>query len=137
MKLLPIYGIIALVVVLMAGFLFLQNSKGSSTGLVIYPNPENTGNNDNPISENTGTTYNLDISNFAFNPKEITIKKGDTVKWTNLDSVQHTVTSDSGNELNSELFGNGESYSHTFTQQGTFNYYCIPHPRMKGTIIVE
>ena len=57
--------------------------------------------------------------------------------WTNRDSVRHTVTSDSGNELDSELLSQSGSYSHTFAQTGTYDYHCKPHPYMTGTIIVE
>lgn len=82
-------------------------------------------------------THEIKISNFAFSPVTITIKKGDTVKWTNLDSVRHTITSDSGSELNSELLSKTESYSHTFSDVGTYDYYCVPHSYMKAKVVVE
>lgn len=63
----------------------------------------------------------------AFSPGEITVQVGATVTWTNLDAVEHTVTSDSGNELASPMLGKGESWSHTFTEPGTYRYHCIPH----------
>ena len=85
----------------------------------------------------TEGTYNIEISNFAFNPSEVKIKIGDTVTWINEDSAPHTVTSDSGNELNSPQLSNGQNYSRTFSNTGTFNYYCSVHPSMKATIIVE
>ena len=85
----------------------------------------------------TEGTYNVEISNFAFNPSEVKIKIGDTVTWINEDSAPHTVTSDSGNELNSPQLSNGQNYSRTFSNTGTFNYYCSVHPSMKATIIVE
>ena len=31
----------------------------------------------------------------------------------------------------------GETFSYVFDQSGTFNYFCIPHPFMEGTVIVE
>ena len=82
-------------------------------------------------------TYNIEISNFAFNPSEIKIKKGETVVWINRDSAPHTVTSDSGNEINSPQLSNEQVYSHSFSNTGTFNYYCSVHPSMKATVIVE
>ena len=78
----------------------------------------------------------VSMQNFAFSPAEITIKKGDTVKWTNLDSVAHTVTSDDG-EFDSGLLGQNASWSRTFNEAGTFEYHCTPHPYMKAKIIVE
>jgi amicyanin len=82
-------------------------------------------------------THSIEIENFAFQPAELKIEKGDTVIWTNKDSAQHTVTSDSGAELDSGLLSQGETYSHTFNEVGTFDYHCTPHPFMKAKIIVE
>ncbi len=84
-----------------------------------------------------GGTYNIEISNFAFNPSEIRIKRGETVIWINKDSAPHTVTSDSGTEINSPQLSNGQVYSHSFSNTGTFNYYCSVHPSMKAKVIVE
>ncbi|MBI5884560.1 hypothetical protein HZB89_00510, partial [archaeon] len=44
-------------------------------------------------------TLEVSIQNYSFSPAELTIKKGDSVKWTNLDGVSHTATSD-----NAEVF---------------------------------
>ena len=79
----------------------------------------------------------INIQNFNYSPKEITISQGDTIIWTNLDSPAHTVTSDSGSELSSGLLSKDETYSHTFNEVGIFDYHCAPHPYMKGTVIVE
>ncbi len=76
------------------------------------------------------------IQNFAFSPKTVTVKKGAKVTWTNQDAVSHTVTSDTGVELASELIGNGKSFSHVFNTVGSFAYHCTPHPNMKGTVVV-
>ena len=82
-------------------------------------------------------TVTVEIKDFAFNPATITIKKGTTVTWTNQDSAPHTVTSESGNELDSPTLSKGQSYSHTFNEVGTFSYYCTIHPRIKGNVVVE
>lgn len=81
--------------------------------------------------------YDLQIKDFAFSNNELRIKKGDSVTWTNLDTAGHTITSDSGEELNSKLLSRNENYQHTFNEAGIFNYHCTPHPYMKGTIVVE
>ncbi|MEK6885926.1 MAG: cupredoxin family copper-binding protein [Nanoarchaeota archaeon] len=81
-------------------------------------------------------TYDIELKGFAFNPITLNIKAGDTIVWTNKDPAKHTVTSDSGTELDSALFGQGETYSHTFTTAGTYNYHCAPHTSMKGKVIV-
>lgn len=82
-------------------------------------------------------TYNIEISGLTFSPAELRIKAGDTVIWTNKDSVGHTVTSDSGTELDSSLLSQSQTYSHTFNQKGTFSYHCTPHSFMKGKVVVE
>ena len=82
-------------------------------------------------------TYNIEIRGFAFNPSSLTIKAGDTVTWTNEDSVLHKIASDSGNELSSDALSNGQTYSHTFTVAGIYSYHCGIHTSMKGTIIVQ
>lgn len=89
-----------------------------------------------PNPSNAAATKEVAIEDFAFTPATITVKKGTTVTWTNKDSVSHTVTGDSDGGPDSELFGNGESYSFTFNAVGTFAYHCAPHPQMTGTVIV-
>jgi amicyanin len=81
-------------------------------------------------------TNTVSIENYAYSPASITVKKGTTVTWTNNDSVEHTVTVDSGSGPQSELFGKGKTYSYTFDTVGTFSYHCQPHPYMKGTVTV-
>lgn len=81
----------------------------------------------------------ITIEKFAFNPPTLTVKPGTTVIWTNRDGVDHTIVSDPGSagQFKSEKLANGASYSFSFTQPGTFTYYCSIHPSMKGTIIVQ
>ena len=59
------------------------------------------------------------IVNFAFNPGTVTVPVGTTVKWTNEASTTHTITSDGGDWDSGEL-KSGQSFSHTFTQAGSF-----------------
>ena len=86
-------------------------------------------------TEYVAQTSNTDIVNMRFS--DVTIKTGDTVTWTNQDTEQHTVSSDSGNELNSPVMENGQTYSHTFTVAGTYTYHCSIHPSMKARVTVE
>ena len=74
------------------------------------------------------------IQDFKFQPAEITIKKGETITWTNNDSAKHTATCDT---FDSGLLAKGESFSYTFNETGTFDYICTPHPYMKGKVQVE
>ena len=75
------------------------------------------------------------ITSLKFEPAQLSVSAGATVKWTNQDNVAHTVTSDSG-DWDSGSLSQGQSFSHTFTQAGTFAYHCTVHPTMKGTITV-
>lgn len=90
-----------------------------------------------------GAIHEVVIKNFAFDPAEITIKKGDTVKWTNEDSAPHFVASNPHPThtdlpaLSSGTLSTGQSFSLAFTKTGTFGYHCHLHPSMTGTVIVE
>lgn len=80
----------------------------------------------------------VSISNYSYSPSKLTIKKGQSVKWTNFDAVKHNVMPDNQNSVfsASELLAKNESYTITFDTVGTFSYYCSPHPYMKATIEV-
>jgi len=78
----------------------------------------------------------IDIANFAFLPKTMTLKKGATVTWINQDTVAHTATADDAS-FDTGLLAKGESGSVTFDKPGTYSYHCTPHPNMKATIVVE
>lgn len=86
----------------------------------------------------TSAVNEIAIQDYSFEPAAIKIKVGTKVTWTNKDSVAHTVTTDDGapEVIDSGLFGKNKSYSFTFNRAGTYNYYCQPHPYMKGTVIV-
>ncbi len=76
------------------------------------------------------------IRQMAFTPARIEIPVGTTVTWTNDDPVAHTVTANDGS-FNSGLVDGGQSWSYTFTEPGEFPFYCVPHPFMKGVIVVQ
>lgn len=83
-----------------------------------------------------GATVAVSMKNIQFAPKSVTAKVGQTVKWTNDDSVDHNVTATSGATFKSSTFGQGASYSQKLTKAGTIKYVCTIHPGMVGTIIV-
>ena len=80
------------------------------------------------------TNNTVTILNFAFSPSTLTINKGETVTWVNEDSAPHAIKFET---FNSETFSKGKTYSKTFDEVGSFNYYCSIHPSMVGTIIVK
>jgi len=77
------------------------------------------------------------IENSTFSPSTITVAANTTITWTNKDSMSHTVTSDSGNELSSGSISADGTWSHTFAVAGTYPYYCTIHPSMKATVKVN
>jgi plastocyanin len=75
------------------------------------------------------------IDNFSFAPKEITVTRGTTVTWVNHDDVPHTVVS--GGAFRSKALDTDDTFSFTFTDTGTFSYFCSVHPVMIGKVIVR
>ena len=82
-------------------------------------------------------TATVDISGFAFNPGAVTISAGDTVTWTNNDSVPHTATSVSSPAAFDGEMAPGESFSFTFLEAGAYDYICELHPEMEGSVVVQ
>ena len=78
----------------------------------------------------------IKMQNIAFDPKAVTVKVGQKVTWTNDDSVDHNVTSQSGETIKSQNFGKGATFSFTPTKAGTINYVCTIHPGMTATLTV-
>jgi plastocyanin len=82
---------------------------------------------------------NIDVQGFKF-PANTDVAKGTKVTWTNKDSVGHTVTS--GTRPNKDgkfdmALAAGSTVNFTFTDAGTFNYWCQIHSSMNGTITVK
>jgi plastocyanin len=78
----------------------------------------------------------VDMRQIAFAPAEIRIRVGQRVEWINSDPTVHTVTADD-RSWGSELIQEGERYSRLFDQPGRYPYHCIPHPMMRGVVVVE
>lgn len=87
-------------------------------------------------SDSARAKVNVEIKNFTFGPKTITLKKGTTVTFTNRDAVGHSATADDGS-FDTEVLAQNESGSVTFDKVGTFAYHCTPHPYMKAQVVVE
>ena len=76
------------------------------------------------------------IDNFTFNPKQVTVKAGDTITWVNHDDIPHTVTLQT-QAFRSKALDTDDKFSFTFATPGTYPYFCALHPQMTGTIVVE
>jgi len=78
----------------------------------------------------------------CFVPSIATVEVGAIVTWDNTDTAAHTATAGSAADgpsgvFDSSLIMAGGSYSYTADTAGTFDYFCMVHPWMEGTLIVE
>jgi plastocyanin len=85
-----------------------------------------------------------DAASVGFTPKNITVILGvnNTILWTNLDTINHTVYSRSVPAgvlpFHSGLMAHGDIFEITLNVTGVYDYYCSIHPNtMKGTINVK
>jgi plastocyanin len=117
---------------------------------------DGTDTDDGTGADGTGTDADADMDanitdvrmvGIAFVPKEVTIQLGQSVRWTNDDAVLHTATSgapgdaDAGAYFDSPLLRDGDTYTFTFKELGTYVYFCRTHPStpamVDAIIIVE
>ena len=82
------------------------------------------------------TPQKLDIREFMFAPRSVTVASGTPVTWVNHDEETHTVTSADGSFASPALEAN-QTFTHTFTAPGTYTYFCALHPHMRATIVVK
>ena len=81
-------------------------------------------------------------ANNCFDPANVQVTPGTEVEWTNDDTASHTVTSGSPNDnvtgtvFDSSLVKAGGDFKFTFTDAGTYNYFCQVHPWMTGMVTV-
>ena len=83
-----------------------------------------------------------ETSNACYLPQDITISTGDTVQWDNVDTAAHTVSGGSPADGPSGIFDSsllmaGGVYSHTFDDAGNYDYFCMVHPWMVGSVTVN
>ena len=95
------------------------------------------------ISSGAANTKGQCSDTNCFNPQDVNVNVGDTVTWTNSDTVGHTATSgkpadnQTGTVFDSSLIAAGKSYtSPAFSTAGTYDYFCQVHPWMTGEVIV-
>ena len=93
------------------------------------------------VAEGSGVP-GCDETNECFIPYEVSISVGGKVIWNNVDSAAHTVTSGTPSDgpdgtFDSSLFMAATTFEHTFDESGTYDYFCIVHPWMTGTIQVN
>ncbi|MBA4179515.1 MAG: hypothetical protein C0506_02905 [Anaerolinea sp.] len=85
----------------------------------------------------SAATGGVSIKNFRFSPATITIKVGEQVRWINdEDTVPHTATAEKTG-FGSKTLRSGDSYlTEPFTAEGSYPYFCVIHPGMRGVVNV-
>jgi plastocyanin len=76
------------------------------------------------------------IETWRYQPATITVTTDTRVTWLNTGRGSHTVTSPEG-LFDSEFLESGEDWTYEFETPGVYNYFCVPYPWMKGTVIVR
>ena len=124
---------------------YSQTVKAYDNKTVVNPSPELAAINntlpDNNVTIVTGSSSPKNENYFV--PPVLHTSKGAIVTWTNEDSALHTVVSrahaagSSFPEFDSEYIGPNDTFKYTFSTAGTFDYYCVLHPFMKGKVVVR
>jgi plastocyanin len=84
------------------------------------------------VSDNTIT-----IMNNAFSPADMTVKAGSTVRWVNADDHPHRIEfANKTFSTSTYLLAASQSFSQRFDSPGTYDYDCMIHTFMHGTITV-
>lgn len=83
-----------------------------------------------------GRVVAVSMKGLRFHPAVNTVHVGQTVVWTNNDSVDHNVTATAGGTFHSRAFGHGLTYTFRPNKPGTVQYVCTLHPGMNGKLTV-
>ena len=108
-----------------------DDDDGGGGGAATTEQPADTGGDDG------GGGAEVSEEDITFQPAEVSVGVGDTVTWTNNDSVDHDVTADSFSSGDPGGMAPGDTFDHTFDEAGTFDYVCTVHPGMEGSVTVE
>jgi len=125
---------------LLIGVLLLVGAIAAGCGNSATPGASSGG----PVAMTGGTAPSAEtavgptitISGMAFGDP-ITVPSGATIAIVNDDGVEHSVTSETKGAFDTDVDG-GERKTFTApTQPGEYPFFCVYHPQMKGTLIVE
>jgi plastocyanin len=78
----------------------------------------------------------IDIKEFMFGPKDMTVPVGTKVTWVNDDQIPHTVA-ETHKVFRSGALDTNDNFSYVFNTPGVFEYFCALHPQMIGKIVVS
>ena len=107
-------------------------SQGATQPAAVPAEPTAPAEGTTPALDSTTT---VEISNNAFNPPQLNVAPGTTVRFVNNDNVSHTVTADNG-VFDTGVLQPGYSLDVVLEGAGTVPYHCELHPEMQGSIVV-
>ncbi|WP_410638917.1 cupredoxin family copper-binding protein [Amycolatopsis sp. lyj-346] len=82
-------------------------------------------------------TQQVMVQGYAYSPATLTVRVGDTVTWMQHDEAPHdVVTTSAPVAFRGPQLSAGQSWSYTFRQPGTYQYYCSVHPDMRASVTV-
>lgn len=87
-----------------------------------------------PVSHGQTKTYNVQVKDGSFSPSVVHARVGDTIHWTNVGAMPHTVTA--GDGAFDHMLSPGQSYSYALRAPGSVSYVCTFHPGMNGSLVV-
>jgi plastocyanin len=115
--------------IVLAALCLLAAGCGSS-GPATSPTPDPT------AAAQPKRVVDVTMRDIKFVPARITVSLGQTVRWTNDDTVAHTVAS-SKLRLASEAIAGGDRFSYKPRRRGRFPYFCTIHAGQTGVLIVR
>ncbi len=80
--------------------------------------------------------YEVAIRNFVYEPASVSIRVGESVRWTNYDAAPHDAVAYTGS-WKTPLLKVNESANQVYSEPGVYPYYCTVHPAMRGTVEVR
>lgn len=76
------------------------------------------------------------VRNNTYLPESLTVPVGTAVRWVNDDADVHTISQTGGGFESGLLFAR-DAWTYTFNDPGTYDFFCLPHSYMRGTITVQ
>jgi plastocyanin len=89
------------------------------------------------FSLQAGDVAEVRIEGYKYLPAELSIKVGDSVRWTNYEKrTSHSIVFPAEGGRESERLFPDESWQRQFDKPGRYPYHCGPHPEMEGVVLV-
>ena len=114
-------GLVALVLFALIGVVAIERAHGDAA---------------KPDQQQASAGTEVKIDNFTFKDQTITVPVGAQVTWVNRDDIPHTVVSDD-KLFKSKALDTDEKFTYTFSQPGTYKYFCSIHPKMTAEVVVK